>query len=178
MAAERELGAMDGLDYGVGRLAGVYGLNYAAPSLARKDNGLGFDFSVYVIYRLTAGLPAEVWTGPKVNDVAHPTLASDCADLLLRLARHNETGIFHCCGSEAIGRIELAHRIAAVFDADPALIMPARTDQAVLDECRHIGIPYRTRLSTARAAAALGRRALNVDEGLRAFRREWDAFWS
>ena len=111
-------------------LAGIYGLNYAAPSLARKENGLGFDFSVYVIYRLAAGLPAEVWTGPKVNDVAHPTLASDCADMLLRLAQHDgahrhrhpdtasssrvdtgcssrvDTGcsIFHCFGSEAINR--------------------------------------------------------------------------
>ena len=176
VAAERELGALDGLDYGVGRLAGIYGLNYAAPSLLRQENGLGFDFSVYVIHRLAAGLPAVVWTGPKVNDEAHPTLASDCADMLLRLARHDGNGIFHCFGSECINRIDLAHQIALAFDADPALIMPAVTDQAVLDEMRHIGIPYRTRASTERTAAALGRRAFNVAEGLRAFRQEWDAF--
>lgn len=175
--SERELGAMDGLNYGVGRLAGVYGLNYAASSLARMENGLGFDFSVYVIYRLAAGLPAEVWTGPKVNDVAHPTLASDCADMLLRLAQHDVNGLFHCCGSEAINRIDLAHQIAAAFEADPALIMPTRTDEAVLDEMRHIGIPYRTRMSAERTAKALGRRAFNVKEGLAAFRSEWDAFW-
>ncbi len=177
VAAERELGAMEGLNYGVGRLAGIYGLNYAAPSLARKENGLGFDFSVYVIYRLAAGLPAAVWTGPKVNDEAHPTLASDCADMLLRLAQHDGNGIFHCFGSEWIGRVDLAHQIAAAFEADPALIAPTRTDQAVLDEMRHIGIPYRTRANTERTAAALGRRAFNVAEGLAAFRKEWDAFW-
>ncbi len=177
-ASERDLGALDGLDYGVGRLAGIYGLNYAAPSLARKENGLGFDFSVYVIYRLAAGLPAEVWTGPKVNDVAHPTLASDCADMLLRLARHDGKGVFHCFGSEAINRIDLAHEIAAAFEADPALIMPTRTDEAVLDEMRHIGIPYRTRMSADRTAGALGRRAFNVKEGLKAFRQEWDDFWN
>ena len=176
-ASERDLGALDGLNYGVGRLAGIYGLNYAAPSLARKDNGLGFDFSVYVIYRLAAGLPAEVWTGPKVNDVAHPTLASDCADMLLRLAQHDGCGLFHCFGSEAINRIDLAHEIAAAFEADPALIMPTRTEEAVLDQMRHIGIPYRTRMSTERTAKALGRRAFNVEEGLAAFRREWDEFW-
>ena len=178
VSSERELGALDGLNYGVGRLAGIYGLNYAAPSLARKDNGLGFDFSVYVIYRLAAGLPAEVWTGPKVNDVAHPTLASDCADMLLRLAQHDGDGIFHCFGSEAINRIDLAHQIAAAFDADPALIMPTRTDEAVLDEYRHIGIPYRTRMSSDKTAEVLGRRAFNVKEGLTAFRQEWDVFWS
>jgi len=173
-ASERDLGALDGLNYGVGRLAGVYGLNYAAPSLARRENGLGFDFSVYVIHRLAAGLPAEVWTGPKVNDVAHPTLASDCADMLLRLAQHNGNGLFHCFGSEAINRIDLAHKIAAAFEADPALIMPTRTDEAVLEEMRHIGIPYRTRMSTERTAKALGRRAFDVMEGLAAFRKEWD----
>ncbi len=178
VAAERELGAMEGLNYGVGRLAGIYGLNYAAPSLARKENGLGFDFSVYVIYRLAAGLPAAVWTGPKVNDEAHPTLASDCADMLLRLAQHDGNGIFHCFGSEWIGRVDLAHHIAAAFDADPALIAPTRTDQAVLDEMRHIGIPYRTRANTQRTTAALGRRAFNVAEGLAAFRKEWDEFWN
>ena len=185
-ASERDLGALDGLNYGVGRLAGIYGLNYAAPSLARKENGMGFDFSVYVIYRLAAGLPAEVWTGPKVNDVAHPTLASDCADMLLRLARHDGKGsrvdtgssIFHCCGSEAINRIDLSHQIAAAFEADPALIMPTRTDEAVLDQMRHIGIPYRTRMSTERTAELLGRRAFNVKEGLAAFKREWDDFWA
>lgn len=176
VASERELSAMDGLNFGVGRLAGIYGLNYAAPSLLRKDNGLGFDFSVYVIHRLAAGLPALVWTGPKVNDEAHPTLASDCADMLLRLAQHDRNGIFHCFGSEWISRIDLAHQIAAAFDADPALIMPTRTDQSVLDEMRHIGIPYRTRARADRTAAALGRRAFNVVEGLQAFRKEWDAF--
>ena len=177
VATERELSVMTGLNYGVGRLAGIYGLNYAAPSLLRKENGLGFDFSVYVIHRLAAGLPAMVWTGPKVNDEAHPTLASDCADMLLRLAAHDGKGIFHCFGSECVNRIDLAHQIAAAFKADPALIAPTRTDQAVLDEMRHIGIPYRTRASTERTAAALGRRAFNVAEGLAAFRQEWDAFW-
>ena len=177
MASERDLGALDDLNYAVGRLAGVYGLNYAAPSLARVDNGLGFDFSGYVIYRLATGLPAEVWTGPKVNDIAHPTLASDCTDMLLRLAHHNGCGVFHCCGSEAISRIDLAHQIAAAIDADTALIMPTRTDESVLDQMRHIGIPYRTRMSTDRTAKALGRRAFNVKEGLAAFREEWDEFW-
>ena len=178
VASERDLGAMDGLNYGIGRLAGIYGLNYAAPSLARTDNGLGFDFSVHVIYRLAQGLPATVWTGPKVNDIAHPTLASDCADMLLRLAQHDENGIFHCFGSEAIGRVELAHKIAAAFDADPALINTTYTDPEVLEAHRHIGIPFRTIASTDKTATALGRRAFNVEEGLNAFRNEWDAFWN
>ena len=98
--------------------------------------------------------------------------------MLLRLAAHDGNGVFHCFGSEAINRIDLAHQIAAAFKADPALIMPTRTDQAVLDEYRHVGIPYRTRMSTERTAQALGRRAFNVNEGLTKFRAEWDEFWT
>lgn len=162
VASERELGAMDSLNFGVGRLAGVYGLNYAAPSLLRKDNGMGFDFTNFVIHRLAEGRPAPVWTGPKVNDEAHPTLATDGADLLLRLARHDQNGIFHCFGSETISRIDLAHKIATTFDADPTLIATVPTDPEVLDFHRHIGIPFRTRANTERTAAALGRRAFNV----------------
>ena len=45
----------------------------------------------------------------------------------------------------------------------PPLIMPTRTDEAALDQMRHIGIPYRTRMSTERTAKALGRRAFNVE---------------
>ena len=176
VASERELSMMEGLDYGIGRLAGIYGLNYVAPSLARMDNGLGFDFSVYVINQLAKGLPATVWTGPKVNDIAHPTLASDCADMLLRLAQVNENGIFHCFGSESISRVDLAHQIAKAFDADPALINTTVTDPAVLDAHRHIGIPFRTIASTEKTAKALGRRAFNVEEGLAAFKRDWDEF--
>ena len=176
MASERELCAMDGLDYAVGRLAGVYGLNYAAPSLTRKDNGLGFDFSVYAIHRLTAGLPATVWTGPKVNEIANPTLASDAADMLLRLARNDSAGIFHCFGSESVHRVDLAYAIAEAFEVDAALINTAYTDPAVLDAHRHIGIPFRTAASADKTAAALGRRAFNVHEGLAAFREEWDSF--
>ena len=65
---------MDELNYAVARLAGVYGINYSNPSLLRKDNGLGFDYGNFVIDRLSKGLVAPIWTGPKVNDIAHPTL--------------------------------------------------------------------------------------------------------
>ena len=177
MASERELSAMAGLNYAVGRLAGVYGLNYAAPSLLRQENGLGFDFSVYVIHRLAAGLPAAVWTGPKVNDVAHP----DAGFRLCRSAAATGTTRWHGhlpIVSAAKPSAGLSWRIKSLpsLKPTPALIAPVRTDQAVLDAHRHIGIPYRTIASTERTAQALGRRAFNVVEGLHAFRQEWDAF--
>jgi dTDP-4-dehydrorhamnose reductase len=176
IACERELSSMDGLNYAIARLAGVYGLNYANPSLLRKDNGLGFTVGNFVTDRVSQGLIAPIWMGPKANDVAHPTLASDGAELLLRLAKHDAKGIFHCFGSEAVSRLQFAHDIADLFGANHALVAPVPTDPELLDAYRHIGIPFRIRASTEKTSAILGRKPLNVLEGLEAFKKEWDAF--
>lgn len=176
MASERELSQMPDLDYAVCRLAGVYGLNYAVPSLLRKEQGLGFDLGNYVIDHVSRKQLTPVWCGPNVNDIAHPTLASDGADMLLRAANTAKTGIFHCFGREAISRLEFAHRLAALFKADPGLIAPIPTDPDVLRSHENIRIPFRTRAQTDKTAAALGRHALDVDHALIAFKTEWEAF--
>ncbi|MFO7320863.1 MAG: sugar nucleotide-binding protein [Chloroflexota bacterium] len=176
MASERDLAAMDGLSYAVGRLAGVYGLNYAQPKLLRKEQGLGFDLGNYVVDRVSRGKVTPIWCGPNVNDVAHPTLASDGADMLLRLAACQENGIFHCFGAESISRLEFAHRLAALFGADPGLIAPVPTDPEVLEAHANIRIPFRTRARAEKTAKVVGRRALLVDEALAAFRQEWEAY--
>ena len=173
---ERDIMGVSGLSYAVGRLAGIFGINYSNPSLLRKNNGLGFDLGNYVIDQLSQGKVAEIWTGPKVNEIAHPTLASDGADLLLRLAEHDENGIFHCFGSEAISRLQLAHDLADLFDVNHSLIAPVPTDPAVLDEYRHMRIPFRIIASTEKVSQALGRRAYNVQEGLQDYKKQWDAF--
>lgn len=177
MASERELSAMDGLNFAVGRLAGVYGLNYAIPSLTRWQQGVGFgDLPNYVVERLSSGRVAAVWVAESINDVAHPTLASDGADMLLRLARHDGSGIFHCFGSEFTSRIELARKTAEVFDLDRSLIAAVPTDPLVAREYTDagIGVPFRLRSSTERTAQALGRKSFNAAEGLVAFRQEWE----
>jgi len=178
VVCERDIMGVSGLSYGIGRLAGVYGLNYSNPSLLRKDNGMGFDFGNYVIDQLSKGLVAEVWTSPKVNEIAHPTLASDGADMLLRLAEHDGNGIFHCFGSESISRLQLAHHLADLFDVNHALIAPVPTDPVVLDAHRHIQIPFRIVASTEKTSQALGRTAYTVLEGLHDFKIQWDAFYA
>ena len=175
-ACERELSVMDGLNYAVARLAGVYGINYSNPSLLRKDNGLGFDYGNFVIDRLSKGLVAPIWTGPKVNDIAHPTLASDGAEMLFRLARSTERGIFHCFGSESVSRLQFAHYIADVFDVSHALLAPVPTDPEVVDAHRHIGIPFRIIASTEKTNQRLGRKTYGALEGLQHFKQEWDDF--
>ena len=140
---ERDIMGVAGLSYGIGRLAGVYGTNYSTPSLLRNKQGVGFDLGNYVIDQLSQGFIAEIWTGPKVNDMAHPTLATDCAEMLLRLAEHDENGIFHCWGCEAVGRLQFAYHFADTFGVDRTLIVPVPTDPHVLDRYRHIRIPFR-----------------------------------
>ncbi len=178
MASEIELSQMDGLSYGVGRLAGVYGINYASPSLTRDEQGLGFDFGNYLIKQFKADRVAPLWIGPNVNDVANPTLASDGADMLLRLARHDENGVFHCFGSESISRLDFAYRLADYFEVSRSLVVPVPTDPVVLDAHRSVSIPFRTRARADKTAAALGRHSYAVDEALAAFKVEWDAFYA
>ena len=173
---ERDMMGVSGLSYGIGRLAGVFGINYSNPSLLRKANDLGFDLGNYVIDQLSQGLIAEIWTGPNVNEVAHPTLASDGAEMLLRLAEHDENGIFHCWGSEAVSRLQLAYHLADVFEVDRTLIAPVPTDPYVLDNYRHIRIPFRIVTSNERTCQALGRTTLGVLEGLRDLKTQWDAY--
>ncbi len=173
---ERDIMGVPGLSYGIGRMAGIYGLNYAIPQLLMKDNHLGFPITNYIIDRLSQGLIAEVWTGPKVNDMAHASLASDGAEMLLRLAEHDGNGIFHCWGSEAATRLQLAHHVADVFDFDHSLIVPVPTDPNVLEHFRHVNIPFRTVANSEKTYRLLGRRTYDVVDGLRAFKREWGAF--
>ncbi len=175
--SERDLGALDGLDYAVARMAGIYGCNYAIPSLTRTEQGLGFEIAGYVARQISAGNTAEIWTGPNVNDVAHATLASDGAELLLRLARQEATGIFHCFGSETINRLDFAQAIAAAFAAEPSLIVPVPTDADVLAEFAGIRIPFRIQASVEKTATTLGRMPLNIADGVARFQQEWVALF-
>ena len=174
---ERDIMGVAGLSYGIGRLAGIYGINYSNPELLFVDNSLGFAQANYVADRLTRGLLCEIWTGPNVNDMAHPTLASDCAEMLLRLAQHDENGIYHCFGSQAVSRIQLAHQLADVFGFDRSLIVPTPSDPAELELWRQVRVPFRTIASGEKTYAALGRRTADVQAGLTQFKAEFDAFY-
>ena len=152
-------------------------MNYSNPSLLRKENGVGFDLGNYVVDQLSRGLIAEIWTGPKVNEVAHPTLASDGAEMLLRLAEYAGSGIFHCWGrrsgeSPAIG-LPFG---GCLCESIGTLIVPVPTDPFVLDHYRHVQIPFRIVSKNDKTCEALGRRTYNVLEGLSDFKGQWDAF--
>ena len=60
--------------------------------------------------------------------VATPSLASESADMVMRIIEKDKRGIFHCCGGESVSRIELAQATAEVFELEAGLIQSSRPD--------------------------------------------------
>ena len=112
---------MVALDRGgaVARISGVNGLHRARPSSPRRqDPGFGY-FVLSLVDSLRRGEVFTVWEADNINMVATPSLASDSADQILEIGRRRLDGVFHCCGRDAVGRMELAHLACEVFELDP-----------------------------------------------------------
>ena len=85
----------------VARIAGVQGVHWARPQTPRRqDAGFGY-LAASIVDALRAGRRFTVWEDPALNSVATPTLASDAAEMMWRIASAGLTGTFHCCGGES-----------------------------------------------------------------------------
>jgi dTDP-4-dehydrorhamnose reductase len=116
------------------------------------------------VERLRAGERFGVWESGDINMVATPTLASDAAELMWRIAERDLDGIFHCCGGESLDRRTLAMRAAQVFELDPTLLdLGVQPPEGVL----HAPVPYNTSLDATWTAGALGVELPDVTEMLR-----------
>lgn len=176
MASEMQLSQMTDLNYGVARLAGVYGLNYAIPSMTKWDQGLGFgDLPTYYVRQFVHNQPVDVWMEGNLNVLAHPTLASNAAEILMLLARHDGNGTFHCFGSEAIDRLDMAKRVAKIFNGDESLIREVPIDEGVVKAHELVPMPYKLNSSVDKTAEALGQRSFNVVEGLQSLKEQIEA---
>lgn len=153
----------------VARISGVNGVHWARHEMPIAQNA-GFGYFVDTV-RLTlgAGQPFTVWEGPKLNMVATPTLASDAAERMWRIADRGLDGVFHCCGAEAIGRRDLALATARAWDLDPSLI---RTGPPDGEQLGGAPVPYDSSLACEATVAALGLPALTVTEQLRQMRAQ------
>jgi dTDP-4-dehydrorhamnose reductase len=154
----------------VARIAGVQGVHRArvgGDGLPRgQDHGFGY-FVAALVEALRAGEPYTVWEGDDINMVATPTLATDAAKLIRRIAALGSTGIHHCCGGEHVTRAELARAAVEAFALDDALLSfgpPAEPPAAP--------VPYDTRLDARATAAALGAELPGVREQLERLREE------
>jgi dTDP-4-dehydrorhamnose reductase len=153
----------------VARIAGVMGTHRARPEPPRsQDAGFGY-FVAALVDRLGRGEPFTVWEGDELNMVATPSLASHSAELMLLLAEQRRTGIFHCCGADSVGRMELARSAAEAFALDVGLLRGGPPDPEAVP---HAPVPYDTSLDARATERALGVRLPHIAELLARFRAE------
>jgi dTDP-4-dehydrorhamnose reductase len=159
-------------DGAVARVSGVNGLHRARPGTPREqDQGFGY-FVASLVDSLRAGQPFEVWESHDINMIATPSLADECAEIILAIGARRETGIFHCCGADATTRLELAHLACDVFDLDPDLLRSARPPVVPHGTDR---IPFDTSLATPRTDEVLDRSATPARTLLERFRAQYPA---
>lgn len=153
----------------VARVSGVNGVHWARPEAPRaQDRGFGY-FVLSLVDALREGRRFTVWDGPDVNQLATPSLASECAFMMGRLVDRDCTGVFHCCGLEPVGRLELAHRAAAAFGLDATLVDTGPADPAVMPG---VPVPFDTSLSAHHTAGVLGYELPGVDAMLAELRSQ------
>jgi dTDP-4-dehydrorhamnose reductase len=148
----------------VGTVARISAVQGASDAPRSQDAGFGY-FVAALVRALRAGERFTVWEGPNVNGVATPTLATDAAELIARIAAGRHTGIFHCCGGESVSRRELALRTIDAFGLDRELL-----DFGPAPE-QPWPVPYDTRLDATATAAALGVELPGLDEQLHRLER-------
>jgi dTDP-4-dehydrorhamnose reductase len=164
-------GEMVALEHGgaVARVSGVNGLHYARREPPRQqDLGFGY-FVAAVVDALRGGDTFTVWEADDINMVATPSLASECAELILQIGEERHTGVFHCCGAEAVGRFELARTACRVFELDESRLRTGPPDPTSMPG---VPIPYDTSISLPRTAEILRHRPSPLTDLLERFRAE------
>lgn len=170
LKAASELVVTEGANRGsIGRIAAVNGRHWARPGIPREqDAGFGY-FLGPVVDALSAGKEFVVWTGEGLNTIATPSLASDSAARIGRIAELDLDGVFHCVGAESADRLGLARQAAEAFDLDPGLVTEGRPPAEALPDAP---VPDDTSLDSTATAHRLGMRPLGLDEMLARLRAE------
>ena len=157
----------------VARVSAVSGMHWMRESTPRvQDGGFGY-FVTSIVDALEAGRRFDVWEADYINMVASPSLASECAEVMWRIAADEAAaGVFHCCGAESTGRMALARVACDVFDLDPALISSTAPDRSVPGAVGEFAIPYDTSLSVRRTREVLDYEPPGIRALLERFRTE------
>jgi dTDP-4-dehydrorhamnose reductase len=152
----------------VARIAGVNGTHWIRPDYVPTQNpGMGH-FAGAVVDALQAGQPFHVWEGP-LNMVATPSLASESAEMMMRIVEQDASGVFHCCGGQTVDRMEFARAVAEVFELEPGLLDVGPAD---LSGTGPAPIPRDTSLDATATSRALDYRLPDIETLLTRFRHE------
>jgi len=159
--------------YGKAKLAGenalsASGANYAiARTMILYGSGKNIrpNFVTWLIGQLRAGKEVRI-----VNDqYGNPTLASELAVAMRKLAESKPNGVFHLSGAETVSRYDFAVQIARVFELNEKLIHPATTAELGQAAKR----PMNSSFDISKAQRELGIKMSNVIDGLKKFRGEF-----
>jgi dTDP-4-dehydrorhamnose reductase len=170
VACERVV-AERGANWAVARVAGVNGVHWLRRDERQPQNPGYGHFATAVVQSLQRGEPFTVWLGDNINQRASPSLASDSAEMILKIAGLDKQGIFHCSGGEDIERFDLAQRVAQVFGFDPARVQKGAPTGDLPQGAR---IPDDTSLSASYTAHELDHPLLDMQTLLSRFKREMD----
>ncbi len=158
------------MDGAVARVSGVNGVHRARSSAPRaQDPGYGY-FVASIVDALAQDRPFTVWESADINMVATPSLASESADLILDIGTRRLVGVFHCCGAEGIGRMDLARLTCEVFDLDEGLLRSGPPDSSLFEG---IPIPFDTTITRPRTSELLEHSPTPIRTLLERFRAEY-----
>jgi dTDP-4-dehydrorhamnose reductase len=160
-----------GIDYGIARIAAVYGRNWAFPDWTPKERVTGFGtLPNWYVEALKRGEEIVEWT-KYINIEANPTLASDCADAMMAIWEKKVQGVFHCCGRDYMNRVQLAKHVAKSFGFDDSRIRAA-TEEEMDPSLEEYPLPPRSCLDVKKTERILERTNLGIEEGLEAWKKE------
>lgn len=160
----------------VARVSAVNGVHWARSEMPRgQDPGFGY-FVTTVLNAVSQGESFGVWESDDINMTATSSLASECAEAMWLIAANPDAeGIFHCCGAEPVGRMELARTACDVFGHDPSLLRSVPPDPEMMASLGGARIPYDSSLGTPRTREVLGYEPLGTRALLERFKQEMDA---
>ncbi|MBL8132278.1 MAG: sugar nucleotide-binding protein [Anaerolineae bacterium] len=154
----------------VARVAGVNGIHWLRRDEEQTQNAGFGHFTTAVLSGLRRDGTFTVWMGDDINVRATPSLASESAAQIMRLATRDLQGIFHCTGGESIGRMEFAQLVAEAFGYDPSVVREGAAPPQ--PELAGIRIPRDTSLSAAWTASQLNRPLLDARALVRNYRQQ------
>lgn len=160
----------------VARVSAVNGVHWARDEMPRgQDPGFGY-FVTTVLDAVSRNETFGVWEGGDINMTATPSLASECAEVMWLMASDGDAdGIFHCCGAQPAGRMELAQMACEVFGHDPSLLRSVPPDPEMMALLGGARVPHDTTIRTPRTTEILGYVPLGARDLLERFKLEMDA---
>lgn len=107
---------------------------------------------------------------PGFTDVVFcPLLATDLAELFLKMMAKELRGLYHVVSSECISKDEFGHRIARQFGFDQSLIEPVSVAGANLEAVRSLNLS----LIAEKISREIGESTPNIDQGIQSFHSQF-----